>query len=171
MGLCPVVVLKLMNICLLLILFSIGCQQSKGIYMSKMFWQLGIYLVACFFCANRKTHLLYSHTAKILIESGWSNALFTNIAIKFSVMLKSQASSSKDSFKLMYGILLTCLLLVICSGGTWLCGMKIGYLFMLHSDVSSGFCNNELIIPTMQSLINLLHFTWLSEIFFNNNIH
>ena len=33
-GLCPVVVLKLTNRCIRLILFSIGCQEAKGIYMS-----------------------------------------------------------------------------------------------------------------------------------------
>ena len=68
--------------------FSIGCEDSNGIYMSKMLSWLGIYFVACFFCANIKTHLLDSHTAKI--------------GIKCYGTLKTQAISSKGSFKLMY---------------------------------------------------------------------
>ena len=43
----------------------------------------------------------------------WSKPMFTNIGIKFYGMVKRQVSSSKDSLKLMYGISLTCFLLVI----------------------------------------------------------
>ena len=45
------------------------------------------------------------------------------------------------------------------------------YLFTLHSGVSSGITNIELIIATIQSLRSLLHFTWLSEKVFNRNVH
>ena len=48
--------------------------------------------------------------------------------------------------------------------------MNMEYLFTLHSGVSSGITNIELIIPTIESLRSLLHFRWLSETVFNNNV-
>ena len=49
--------------------------------------------------------------------------------------------------------------------------MNVEYLFTLHSGVSSGITNIELIIATIQSLRSLLHFTLLSEKVFNKNVH
>ena len=43
--------------------------------------------------------------------------------------------------------------------------MKIGYLFRLHSGVSRGCFNISLIMPTIQSIRSMLHFTWLPEKF------
>ena len=128
-----------------------------------------IYFVLFFFLVKILTHLLDSHTAKIGIVSGWSKPLFTNIGIDTFGTLKIHTSWSKYSFNELHGIWVSCLLLVMSSGGTSLCGMKIGYLFRLHSGGSSGCFNIELIIPRIQSIRSMLHFTWLSEKVFNNN--
>ena len=64
--------------------------------------------------------------------------------------MKIQTTSSKYSFNEMHSIWVRFLLLVIWSAGTLLLGMKIGNFLTLHSGVSSGFCNIELIIPTIQ---------------------
>ena len=96
--------------------------------------------------------LLDLHTAKIGIDSGWLKALFTNIGIDTCGPLKIQTSWSNSSFNELHGIWVSFLVLVISSGGTSLRRMNIGYFFTLHSGVSSGCCNIDLIIPTIQSM-------------------
>ena len=90
----------------------------------------------------------------------WSKPMFTNIGIDTFGTLKIHTSWSKYSFYELHGIWVSCLLLVMSSGGTSLCGMKIGYLLTLHSGVSSGCFNIELIIPRVQSIRSMLHLRW-----------
>ena len=75
--------------------------------------------------------------------------------------MKIWTSCSKYSFNEMDGIWVSFFLLIVWGGGTFLHVMKIGYIFTLHSGVSRGCFNISLIMPTIQFIRSMLHFTLL----------
>ena len=92
MGLCPVVVLKLTNLCLLFIVFSIVCQQSNGYICQKCCDGSSNYSLKFMLCILHLYFALVFDIAEIIISNSvelicdtvlnWVSAIKGNIHVK-----------------------------------------------------------------------------------------